>query len=86
MGMALSLATDPRQRARHAHQPADARILRQLFIGRQATGRGLVGRARGLVGCPGQAMGSCLDRTGASPPGTGGLFAGAESSGGHIRT
>ena len=42
MGVALSLATDPQQRARHAHQPADARILRQLFTGWQPPGRGLV--------------------------------------------
>jgi len=74
MGVALSLATDPRQRARHANQPADGRILCQLFIRRQETGRGLVGRTSGIVGCAGQAMGSSTDGRRASPPGTGGFF------------
>ena len=35
---------------------------------------------------PGQAMGSGFDGPRASPPGTGGLFSGSQSSGGHLRT
>jgi len=42
LGVALSMATDPQQRARHAHQPASARILRQLFPGWQPLGCRLV--------------------------------------------
>ncbi len=51
-----------------------------------AAGRRLVGRTRGLVGCPGPATGSSPDRPRVSPPGTGGLFSRSQSSGGYLRT
>src|SRR5207249_10966071 len=79
LGVALSLATDTQQRTRHTHQSAVTRILRQLFLGWHASGRGLGRRTRGLVGCPEPAMGPSFDGPRVSPSllRTGGLLPGS---------